>query len=87
MEYYEIFVTGGAYDKIHFVTVELFRPEGIQAASLGRLLKQRGLKVAAQKIDPYEYRPGHHESFPAWRVFVTDDGAETDLTSDIMSAL
>ena len=60
-----IFVTGGVVSGLG---------KGITAASLGRLLKQRGLKIAAQKLDPYmNVDPGHGE------VFVTDDGAETDL--------
>lgn len=54
--------------------------KGITAASLGRLLKQRGLKVAAQKLDPYmNVDPGTMSPFQHGEVFVTDDGAETDL--------
>ena len=54
--------------------------KGITAASLGRLLKQRGLKVAAQKLDPYmNIDPGTMSPFQHGEVFVTDDGAETDL--------
>lgn len=54
--------------------------KGITAASLGRLLKQRGLKVAAQKLDPYmNIDPGTMSPYQHGEVFVTDDGAETDL--------
>ena len=54
--------------------------KGITAASLGRLLKQRGLKVAAQKLDPYmNVDPGTMNPLQHGEVFVTDDGAETDL--------
>lgn len=66
-----IFVTGGVVSGLG---------KGITAASLGRLLKQRGLKVAAQKIDPYmNVDPGTMSPFQHGEVFVTDDGAETDL--------
>ena len=66
-----IFVTGGVVSGLG---------KGITAASLGRLLKQRGLKVAAQKLDPYmNVDPGTMSPFPHGEVFVTDDGAETDL--------
>lgn len=54
--------------------------KGITAASLGRLLKARGLKVAAQKLDPYmNVDPGTMNPYQHGEVFVTDDGAETDL--------
>ena len=54
--------------------------KGITAASLGRLLKSRGLKVAAQKLDPYiNVDPGTMSPFQHGEVFVTEDGAETDL--------
>lgn len=54
--------------------------KGITAASLGRLLKLRGLKVAAQKLDPYmNVDPGTMSPFQHGEVFVTEDGAETDL--------
>jgi CTP synthase len=54
--------------------------KGITAASLGRLLKTRGLKIAAQKLDPYiNVDPGTMSPFQHGEVFVTDDGAETDL--------
>jgi CTP synthase len=66
-----VFVTGG-------VTSSLGK--GITAASLGRLLKARGLKVVNQKIDPYiNVDPGTMNPFQHGEVFVTDDGGETDL--------
>ncbi len=66
-----IFVTGGVVSGLG---------KGITAASLGRLLKSRGLKVAAQKIDPYiNVDPGTMSPYQHGEVFVTDDGAETDL--------
>lgn len=66
-----IFITGGVVSGIG---------KGITAASLGRLLKQRGLKVASQKLDPYiNVDPGTMSPFQHGEVFITDDGAETDL--------
>lgn len=66
-----IFVTGGVVSGLG---------KGITAASLGRLLKSRGLKIAAQKLDPYiNVDPGTMSPFQHGEVFVTDDGAETDL--------
>lgn len=66
-----IFVTGGVVSGLG---------KGITAASLGRLLKCRGLKVSAQKFDPYiNIDPGTMSPFQHGEVFVTDDGAETDL--------
>lgn len=66
-----VFVTGGVVSGLG---------KGITAASLGRLLKCRGLKVAAQKFDPYiNIDPGTMSPFQHGEVFVTDDGAETDL--------
>ncbi|MBQ2228204.1 MAG: CTP synthase, partial [Firmicutes bacterium] len=66
-----IFVTGGVVSGLG---------KGITAASLGRLLKQRGLKVAAQKMDPYiNVDPGTMSPYQHGEVYVTDDGAETDL--------
>lgn len=66
-----IFVTGGVVSGIG---------KGITAASLGRLLKARGLRVAAQKLDPYiNVDPGTMSPFQHGEVFVTEDGAETDL--------
>ena len=54
--------------------------KGITAASLGRLLKMRGLKVASQKLDPYiNVDPGTMSPYQHGEVFVTEDGAETDL--------
>ena len=66
-----IFVTGGVVSGLG---------KGITAASLGRLLKSRGLKVAAQKLDPYiNVDPGTMSPFQHGEVYVTEDGAETDL--------
>ena len=66
-----IFVTGGVVSGLG---------KGITAASLGRLLKARGLKIAAQKLDPYiNVDPGTMSPFQHGEVYVTDDGAETDL--------
>lgn len=71
METKYIFVTGGVVSGLG---------KGITAASLGRLLKARGLKVAAQKLDPYiNVDPGTMSPFQHGEVYVTDDGAETDL--------
>ena len=66
-----IFVTGGVVSSLG---------KGITAASLGRLLKSRGLKVTIQKFDPYiNIDPGTMSPYQHGEVFVTDDGAETDL--------
>ena len=66
-----IFVTGGVVSGLG---------KGITAASLGRLLKMRGYKVASQKLDPYmNVDPGTMSPYQHGEVFVTDDGAETDL--------
>lgn len=66
-----IFVTGGVVSGLG---------KGITAASLGRLLKNRGLKVAAQKLDPYiNVDPGTMSPYQHGEVYVTEDGAETDL--------
>lgn len=66
-----IFVTGGVVSGLG---------KGITAASLGRLLKARGLKVTAQKLDPYiNVDPGTMSPFQHGEVYVTEDGAETDL--------
>jgi CTP synthase len=66
-----IFVTGGVVSSLG---------KGITAASLGRLLKSRGLKVAIQKLDPYiNVDPGTMSPYQHGEVFVTEDGAETDL--------
>jgi len=66
-----IFITGGVVSSLG---------KGITAASLGRLLKSRGLKVAMQKFDPYiNIDPGTMSPYQHGEVFVTDDGAETDL--------
>ena len=66
-----IFVTGGVVSGLG---------KGITAASLGRLLKSRGLKIAAQKLDPYiNVDPGTMSPYQHGEVYVTEDGAETDL--------
>jgi len=66
-----IFVTGGVVSSLG---------KGIAAASIGRLLVERGLKVTIQKFDPYlNVDPGTLSPFQHGEVFVTDDGAETDL--------
>ena len=66
-----IFVTGGVVSSLG---------KGITAASLGRLLKNRGLKVSIQKFDPYlNMDPGTMSPYQHGEVFVTDDGSETDL--------
>lgn len=66
-----IFVTGGVVSSLG---------KGITAASLGRLLKNRGLKVTLQKFDPYiNVDPGNMSPYQHGEVFVTEDGAETDL--------
>ncbi|WP_291583509.1 CTP synthase [Clostridium sp. UBA6640] len=66
-----VFVTGGVVSSLG---------KGITAASLGRLLKNRGLKVSIQKFDPYlNIDPGTMSPYQHGEVFVTDDGAETDL--------
>ncbi len=66
-----IFVTGGVVSGLG---------KGITAASIGRLLKSRGLKVAAQKLDPYiNVDPGTMSPYQHGEVYVTEDGAETDL--------
>jgi len=66
-----IFVTGGVVSSLG---------KGITSASLGRLLKARGYKVSIQKFDPYlNFDPGTMSPYQHGEVFVTDDGAETDL--------
>ena len=66
-----VFITGGVVSSLG---------KGIVAASLGRLLKARGLKVQCQKFDPYiNVDPGTMSPFQHGEVFVTEDGAETDL--------
>lgn len=66
-----IFVTGGVVSSLG---------KGINASSIGRLLKQRGLKVFMQKFDPYmNVDPGNMSPLQHGEVYVTDDGAETDL--------
>ena len=69
-----IFVTGGVVSGLG---------KGITAASLGRLLKARGLKVASQKLDPYiNVDPGTMSPYQHGEVYVTEDGTETDLDLD-----
>src|ERR1700687_6522376 len=66
-----IFVTGGVSSSLG---------KGLTASSLGRLLKSRGLRVTMQKLDPYlNVDPGTMNPFQHGEVFVTRDGAETDL--------
>src|SRR5580658_4065955 len=66
-----IFVTGGVASSLG---------KGLTAASLGRLLKSRGLRVTMQKLDPYiNVDPGTMNPFEHGEVFVTEDGGETDL--------
>src|SRR3990172_4704321 len=66
-----IFVTGGVVSSVG---------KGIVAASIGRLLKSQGLEVAVQKLDPYlNVDPGTMSPYQHGEVFVTEDGAETDL--------
>ncbi len=73
-----IFVTGGVVSSLG---------KGLAAASLGCLLESRGLKVNLMKFDPYlNVDPGTMSPFQHGEVFVTDDGAETALTSAIMNA-
>ena len=70
-----IFITGGVVSSLG---------KGITAASLGCLLKSRGYSVTIQKLDPYiNIDPGTMSPFQHGEVFVTDDGAETDLDLDI----
>src|SRR3972149_6389591 len=66
-----IFVTGGGVSSVG---------KGIAVASIGRILKSRGLNVSVQKLDPYlNVDPGTMSPYQHGEVFVTDDGAETDL--------
>ena len=66
-----IFVTGGVLSSLG---------KGIAASAIGALLEARGLKVTIQKLDPYiNVDPGTLSPFQHGEVFVTDDGAETDL--------
>ena len=66
-----VFVTGGVASSLG---------KGLTASSLGNLLKSRGLRVTMQKLDPYlNVDPGTMNPFQHGEVFVTDDGAETDL--------
>ena len=73
-----IFVTGGVVSGLG---------QGITAASLGRLLTARGLKVAAQKLDPYiNVDPGTMSPYQHGEVYVTEDGAETDGVAEVVQA-
>jgi len=66
-----IFVTGGVVSGLG---------KGVTAAAIGRLLRSRGVTVAGQKLDPYlNVDPGTMSPYQHGEVFVTDDGAETDL--------
>ncbi|MCC6803111.1 MAG: CTP synthase, partial [Anaerolineae bacterium] len=66
-----IFCTGGVVSSVG---------KGVTAAAIGRILKARGLKVAIQKLDPYlNVDPGTMSPYQHGEVFVTGDGAETDL--------
>ena len=66
-----LFVTGGVASSLG---------KGLTASSLGRLLRSRGLRVTMQKLDPYlNVDPGTMNPFQHGEVFVTEDGAETDL--------
>jgi len=66
-----IFVTGGVVSSLG---------KGIASASIGRILEAKGLKVALQKLDPYiNVDPGTMSPYQHGEVYVTDDGAETDL--------
>ena len=66
-----LFVTGGVVSSLG---------KGLAAASIGALMEARGLKVSMQKMDPYiNVDPGTMSPFQHGEVFVTDDGAETDL--------
>ncbi|HEU4394269.1 MAG TPA: CTP synthase, partial [Planctomycetota bacterium] len=66
-----IFVTGGVVSSLG---------KGLTAASIGMLLEQRGLRISMQKLDPYiNVDPGTMSPFQHGEVYVTDDGAETDL--------
>ena len=70
-----VFVTGGVVSSIG---------KGITAASIGTILKARGLSVSLQKLDPYiNIDPGTMSPYQHGEVFVTDDGAETDLDLEI----
>ena len=74
-----IFVTGGVVSSLG---------KGIACASIGKILEARGIKVALVKCDPYiNVDPGTMNPFQHGEVYVTDDGAETDLDLGIMSVL
>ena len=72
-----VFVTGGVVSSLG---------KGLTAASLGRLLRARGISVVMQKLDPYiNVDPGTMNPFQHGEVFITDDGSETDLDSGTTS--
>ena len=74
-----VFVTGGVVSGLG---------KGVTAASIGRLLKSRGLRVTAVKLDPYiNVDPGTMSPYQHGEVFVTEDGAETDLDLGHMRGL
>ena len=74
-----IFVTGGVVSSLG---------KGLAAASIGSLLESRGLRVTLQKMDPYlNVDPGTMSPYQHGEVFVTDDGAETDLDLGPLRAL
>jgi len=73
-----IFCTGGVVSSVG---------KGVTVASVGRLLKARGVRVAVQKLDPYlNVDPGTMSPYQHGEVFVTEDGAETDLDLGTMNA-
>ncbi len=74
-----IFCTGGVVSSVG---------KGVAAASIGRVLKSRGVSVTMQKLDPYiNVDPGTMSPYQHGEVFVTEDGAETDLRSGPLRAL
>ena len=74
-----VFVTGGVVSSLG---------KGIAAASLGAILESRGIKVTMLKLDPYiNVDPGTMSPFQHGEVFVTDDGAETDLVALVWASV
>ena len=74
-----IFITGGVISSLG---------KGIACASIGKILESRGLKVTLMKLDPYiNVDPGTMNPYQHGEVYVTEDGAETDLDLGITSAL
>ena len=81
-EAFPLIIRRSRHDKIYFCNRwrSFIIRKGITASSLGRLLKDRGLNVTIQKFDPYlNVDPGTMSPYQHGEVFVTDDGAETDL--------